>query len=247
MRQQTLDLRTWGGKRPGAGRKPAGKSRRAPHDAREPFRASQPVHVSLRLAGHVWNLRSERSYAIVHGALDAVRRRPGFRVAHFSIQGNHIHLIVEADGPRNLATGMRSLTIRLARRLNEMMGARGPVFEDRFHAHVLRTPTEVRNALRYVAENHANHRERLGLAARRDRPDPFSSAVARVPLGGQMELWNEGVVSAARTWLLRGGERFDPAAGLDKRARRSASWVEGALPEGTGFGMSGKRVESGRN
>lgn len=217
MKQQTLDLRTWGGKRPGAGRKRSGERRRIPHLAREPFRASQPVHVSLRVADHVWNLRSERSYAIVHGALDAVRRRRGFRVAHFSIQGNHVHLIVEADGPGSLANGMRALSIRLARKLNVMMGTRGPVFEDRFHAHVLRTPTEVRNALRYVAENQTNHRERLGLAARRDRPDPFSSVVARVPLRGQLELWHADVASAARTWLLREGERSGvaPEGGLD--------------------------------
>jgi REP element-mobilizing transposase RayT len=161
--------------------------------------------VSVRLADRVWNLRSERSYAIVHRALDAVRRRPGFRVVQFSIQENHAHFIVEADGPGRLASGMRALSIRLARGLNAMMGTRGRVVEDRFHAHVLRTPTEVRNAVRYVAENHANHRERLGLGARRDRADPYSSAVAKVPLGGQLELWGQGVVSAARTWLMRGG------------------------------------------
>jgi len=99
VKQQTLVLRTWGGKRPGAGRKPLGERRRIPHLARGPFRASQPVHVTLRVAGHVWNLRSERSYLILHAALDAVRRRRGFRVAHFSIQETTSTSVVEADGP----------------------------------------------------------------------------------------------------------------------------------------------------
>lgn len=206
MKQEAFELRTWGGVRRGAGRKPSGERRRVPHSARD-LRATQPVHVSLRVASHVWNLRSERSYAVVHRALEAVRRRRGFRVAHYSIQANHLHLIIEADGPGHLASGMRALSIRIARGLNVLMGTRGPIFEDRFHAHVLRTPTEVRNALRYVAENHANHRERLGLGARRDRPDPYTSTVARVPRGGQLELWGAGVASAARTWLLREGER----------------------------------------
>jgi REP element-mobilizing transposase RayT len=186
--------------------------------------------VSLRVAAHVWNLRSERSYAVVHGALDAVRGRPGFRVVHFSIQANHVHLIVEADGPRSLATGMRALSIRLARRLNVMMGTGGPVFEDRFHAHVLRTPTEVRHALRYVAENHANHRERLGLGARRDRPDSYSSAVARVPLGGQLGLWDQGVASAGRTWLLREGERVNKLLPRPDRRLGRATGVPAAAP-----------------
>lgn len=161
------------------------------------------MHVSLRLADHVWNLRSERSFVIIHEALAGVRRRPDFRVVHFSIQENHLHLIVEAGGPRALGNGMRALSIRIARSLNTMMGRTGPVFEDRFHAHVLRTPTEVRNALRYVLENHVNHRARLGLPAARGRQDEFSSAVAKAPRGGQMVLWVEGVAREAGTWLLR--------------------------------------------
>jgi REP element-mobilizing transposase RayT len=208
MKQSTaLPLRSWGGKRRGAGRKPLGARGGVAHRAREPLRPSQPIHVSIRLAGHVWNLRSERAFAIIHGVLQSVRPRPGFRVAHFSVQGNHLHLLVEANGTVALAAGMRAFSIRLARGLNRMMGVRGAVLEDRFHAHVLRTPAEVRNALRYVLGNRANHLTRLGLPAERERPDRYSSAVVTPPLGGQLELWAEGVVSPSRTWLLRTAER----------------------------------------
>lgn len=225
MKQRTLDLRTWGGARCGAGRKPAGERRRVPHLARERVRPSQPVHVSLRLAEHVWNLRSERAFAIVHAALDSVRRRPAFRVVHFSIQGNHLHLLVEADGAASLASGMRALSIRVARGLNKMMGRSGPVFADRFHAHVLRTPAEVKNALRYVLDNHASHRERLGLTASRDRPDRYSSAVPRSPPGGQLELWGEGVVRPSRSWLLREAERKAGAERGPVTISAESSWL----------------------
>jgi REP element-mobilizing transposase RayT len=136
--QQSLDLKTWGGKRRGAGRKPGHARRSIPHAAREHVSRHQPVHVTLQVAEPVWNLRSERSYRIIDAALRATRRRPDFRVVHFSIQGNHIHVIVEADGTRSFALGVRALSIRLARGLNVMMGRRGPVFADRYHAHVLR-------------------------------------------------------------------------------------------------------------
>jgi putative transposase len=162
MKQQSLDLRTWGGPRSGAGRK-TGRDRPAiPHLSRKPVREYQPVHVTLRMAKHVWNLRSERSFLVFHSALRGAQRRTGFRVVHFSIQGNHVHLIVEAGGTRSLANGVRSLSIRLARGLNAMMGRTGPVFEDRYHAHVLRTPAEVRNALRYVLGNYSSHAARRG-------------------------------------------------------------------------------------
>ena len=193
----------WGGARRGTGRKRVRARRALPHRPREDFTASQPVHVTLRMAGHVWNLRSQRSFAVIHGALDGVRARPGFRVVHFSIQGNHAHVIAEADGLRALANGVRALSIRLARRLNAMMGRSGPVFEDRYHAHVLRTPAEVRNALRYVLGNYAGHSMAWGENLSRTWVDPYSSAVVRAPRVGQLALFAEPVTSEPETWLLR--------------------------------------------
>jgi hypothetical protein len=73
------------------------------------------------------------------------------------VQGNHIHLLVEAAHAAGLASGMRSLTIRLARSLNKLWGRKGKVFSDRFHARTLRTPFEVRRALCYVLNNHRRH------------------------------------------------------------------------------------------
>jgi hypothetical protein len=121
----------WGGRRDGSGRKPARERRAMRHRPREEFRPSEPVHVTQRMADHVWNLRSQRSFAVIHAALTAARRRNDLRVVDYTILGNHLHLIVEASGRRGLANGMRALGIRLARGLNAMMGRKGPVFEDR--------------------------------------------------------------------------------------------------------------------
>ena len=207
--QRSFEFRTWGGRRPGAGRKTARSRAASPHRAREAFRPYQPVHVTLRMADHVWNLRSQRSFAIIHGALADVRERSDVRVTDYSVQGNHVHLIVEASGQRALGTGIRALTIRLARRLNRMMGRRGAVFEDRFNVHVLRTPAEARNAIRYVLGNYASHAARRGERVSPEWADPYASAVECVPRSGQGAFWPEPVTRAAETWLLRtaGGHR----------------------------------------
>ncbi|HEY6098160.1 MAG TPA: transposase, partial [Anaeromyxobacter sp.] len=125
--QQTLQLRTRGGKRRGAGRPSTRDIPGVPHGRREAIRPYQPVHVTVRMAGFVWNLRSERSYAVIHRALEAARRRADSRIVHFSIQGNHVHLVVEANGTRALSNAVRAFSIRLARLLNRMMGRSGPV------------------------------------------------------------------------------------------------------------------------
>jgi hypothetical protein len=201
MKQQSLDLKTWGGRRKGAGRKPAGEVSAGPREAREAFRPYQPVHVSLRLADHVWNLRSRRSFRIFDAALRALRPRRDFRVVHFSVQGNHIHQVVEAEGASALANGVRAFGIRLARGLNRMMGRRGRVFAGRYHAHVLRTPAEVANAVRYVLGNFASHAARRGERVPQRWSDPYSSAGANQPVGAQGSLFPEPATSQPRTWL----------------------------------------------
>jgi hypothetical protein len=84
------------------------------------------------------NLRSRRSFSVIEAAIAGVIPFRDFRVVHFGVEGTHLHLIVEADHNRALAAGMQGLTIRLAKGLNRLMGTRGRVFADRYHAHVTR-------------------------------------------------------------------------------------------------------------
>jgi REP element-mobilizing transposase RayT len=164
--------------------------------------------VTLRFLPHVWNLRSRRSFDVISAAFAGVARRPDFRIVHFSVQGNHAHLLVEAHGAAALANGMRALCIRIARGLNRMMGRTGPVLSDRYHAHVLRTPVEARHALRYAVGNFASHAARRGEHVRSGNVDRFSSASAELPLSPpvQQELFSAGasvLTRPAETWLLR--------------------------------------------
>lgn len=73
-----------------------------------------------------------------------------FRIVHFTIQANHVHLLVEAVGTQAPGRGMQGLGVRLAKAVNRRLGRRGRVWSDRFHARLLRTPREVRDGLVYV-------------------------------------------------------------------------------------------------
>ncbi len=180
-----------GGARAHAGRK---KGPRVSHHPREKLASRFPVHVTLRVRPEVWNLRSRRCFRALCGAFSRGKERRGFRLVHFSVQGNHLHLVVEAPGERGLSRGMQGLAIRMAKRLNHVMQRHGPVFADRYHAHILRSPRETRAAVAYLLGNFAKHR------AEQERPvpfgflDPFSSAAPH-------ELT---LVAPARTWLLAG-------------------------------------------
>jgi REP element-mobilizing transposase RayT len=199
VKQLGLALRprnTWGGKRKGAGRKPGPRGPGVPHLRRERVTRHRPVHVTMKVRPHVWNLRSRRAFRAIEAALHGVLPRADFRVVHFSVQGNHVHAVVEAEDGTALAGGMNAIAVRLARGLNRLMAAKGPVLRDRYHAHVLRTPAEVRHAIAYVLGNASSHARRGGWVAPPGDADPYSSAA----LGAQ-------VVVRGRSWLLTAGVR----------------------------------------
>jgi putative transposase len=193
--QQELPLPQWGGARKGAGRKREASRPQVPHRPRGKFR-NAALHVTVRMRYEVWNLRTRRCLRALRHAFERGCSRFGLRVIHFSVQGNHIHMIVEAPDPQSLARAMKGLEVRMARALNKVMNRRGPVFADRYHAHLLRTPREAAHAVRYVLENWTVHARREGWAVPRG-VDPCCSMASHDP-GPPMvvePLW----------WMLRAG------------------------------------------
>jgi len=207
-----------GGKRANAGRKRGPGRRRAPHVRRPELLARFPVHVVLRVEDSVGQLRRRRAYHAFRQALYPILRRDDFRIVHMSLQHGHVHLVVEASSKRALSNGMRAFQIAAARRLNQAISEergverKGRVFVDRYHARILMTPREVRNAVGYVLNNWRHHGEDSDVPAR--RVDPYSSGVN---FGGWKELEDSPFVFAVpegfsrlstskpRTWLLRQG------------------------------------------
>ena len=161
IRQHVLTFRTWGGPRRGAGRKRSTARTRVPHGARPRHDARAPLHVTLRLRDGLPSLRRNIVRARILLALGEGRERFGFRLNQFSLQSNHVHLIVEADDALALSRGMKGIAVRVARTVNRVWKRRGSVFSDRFHARALRTPREVRAALAYVLHNARHHGLRL--------------------------------------------------------------------------------------
>ena len=197
-RQLTLARKSgWGGARQGRGAQ--GKDGQpgpgVPHLRRAPVDSRNPVHVTLKVRREVWSLRRKSSVEALQTAF-LKQRHAGearLRVVHFAILSNHLHLIVEAQGRTALSRGLQSLEIRMARALSASMKRNGRVFADRYHAHILKTPTEAGRARRYVLENAAIHDRRAGL--RLLGPDGLTSAAM------------PDCPFPPRTWLLESGYR----------------------------------------
>jgi REP element-mobilizing transposase RayT len=103
-------------------------------------------------------LRRRRVYKVVRGIFCQTADQGRFRICQYSVQHNHIHLIIEASDRAAMTRGMRRVNIRLGKQLNKAMGRRkGRVIADRYHEVHLESPTQVRNALAYVLNNYRKH------------------------------------------------------------------------------------------
>ena len=204
LHQGRLEFKSWGGAREGAGRKREANRARVAHSKRSALKPNHPAHITLRIEAGLKNLRNRSEYATVRKALVAGANRFGMRLVEFAVLSNHLHLVCEADDERALARGMKGLCVRIARALNRLWNRVGSVFSDRYHAHVLKTPRAVRNALNYVLHNAALHGSRLG------GPDPCSSGAWFGGWRHDLARTRVAPVSPlprALTWLLRVGWR----------------------------------------
>ncbi len=141
-------------KRPGP--KPASRPN-VRHRVRPEHKKWQPVHVTLRGVHGLPSFRAQVLYPAFERAVRQTRRED-FRIVEFSIQNNHVHLVVEADDNDALARGMKSFSVRANRLYNAAHGRmRGKVWSDRYHCHELKSPFEVRKALVYCLQNFKKH------------------------------------------------------------------------------------------
>jgi REP element-mobilizing transposase RayT len=219
--EQLVLFKKRGGKRRGAGRPPKGQRAGSPHKARPTLDARYPVHVVLRTVRAVGNLRRRCVYQALREATLTTALRENFRIVQLSIQRTHIHLLVEANDERALASGMQGFQISAAKHLNAAISKgkpgprrRGAVFPDRYHAEVITSPRQARHALSYVMNNWRKHEEDQRVPMSTWTIDWFSSAVTFTgwaEYGDAALLWRGPetydplIVYQPRTWLLKEG------------------------------------------
>jgi REP element-mobilizing transposase RayT len=188
------------------------------HRERAALASRFPVHVTVKLRRGLRPLRRRAEYAALRAAFAAgctggasSARGRGFRLCHYAILNDHLHLLVEARDRMALWRGIQGLLVRIARALNKLWSRKGKVFGDRYHGRILRSPREVRHALRYVLQNARKHAAEGRMLAVPQAIDTYSSAPwfdgFREPITVRGLEAILRPVTDARTWMLTIGWR----------------------------------------
>ena len=110
------ELKRRGGARKGAGRKPKGERAGMPHVARPEHKHRFPVLVTLKRASGLPSMRNRKLLPALEDCFRSAKVKAGFRVTHYGVMHDHVHLIVEADERVALARGVQGLTILPAKK-----------------------------------------------------------------------------------------------------------------------------------
>ena len=83
--------------------------------------------MTLKVRPSLPSLRNVKLVRELEKSFGKAKERGSFRLVHYSIQHDHVHMVVEAVGPEALGRGMKSLAARLARAVNRVFARSGAV------------------------------------------------------------------------------------------------------------------------
>jgi REP element-mobilizing transposase RayT len=222
MRRPDKNGQRRGGRRPGAGRPRRARAGEW-HKARADMSRHHPQHVTLRVVDDVGHLRKRFIWRAIRTALLRTAGRTDFGIVHMSVQGNHIHLICEAENQVALSKGVKGFEVSAAKHINNELRVgnarrKGQVFADRYHVRSMKSLQQTRNCVSYVLNNWRHHRGAPGPVLFDGKLDPYSSAIwfpfwkerttpqIHIPPG-----YDPPPVCTPRTWLLTEGlKRVSP-------------------------------------
>ena len=139
-----------------AGR-PAIHDRGIRHISRDPIKRLTALHLTIKIIRDKAGLKNKAMLKVLQQAIVKARGK-GLAVIHYTLEFDHIHLLVESGDHQELGKAMQSLGVSLSMAINRLRKAKGRVFKTRYHLRKLKTPTEIKNVISYILNNTIKHR-----------------------------------------------------------------------------------------
>ena len=162
----------------GAGR-PASVDIGIRHISRERIKKTSALHLTIKVRSNKASIQTKKILKALHHAIKRARLKK-LRVIHYTLEYNHLHLLVEAVDNKVLHSGMQALGISLAKAINRIKCKKGGVYKNRYHFRKLNSRRELKNALHYIFRNGMKHKRSASLI------DPYNSLVAEKRISADM-------------------------------------------------------------
>lgn len=140
------------------------------HTVRPRIHKTTMLHLTIKVRENKADIKNKRILKLLHHAIKRARLQR-LKVLHYTLEYNHVHLLVEATNNQILHKGMQAFGITFSKWINRLKLRKGTVYKHRYHFHALRSTRERKNALNYIFTNGVKH------GRTRSRIDPYNSFV----------------------------------------------------------------------
>lgn len=174
----------------GAGR-PAIHDRGVRHIARDKVTRNTSLHLTIKIERVKAGLKNKDVVKQLHESIKKARKM-GLRVIHYTLEFDHLHLLVETDNNDQLSKGMQSFGISFSKGINKIKQEAGKVYKTRYHFRKLKTPKEIKNVIHYILGNSIKHSKKGSILS------PYNSAVIAGSYFSGFELMIEDTISKSQ-------------------------------------------------
>ena len=110
-------------------------------------------HVVAKTNRGEFILHSDEMKELFLSILKAAKKKFSFKLKHFCIMSNHIHMLLEPAPETSLSKLMQWILSVFAIRFNRIFGQIGHVWYDRFKSNVIISFHHLVNTFQYISEN----------------------------------------------------------------------------------------------
>jgi REP element-mobilizing transposase RayT len=138
------------------------------HRSRMKINKPTSFHLTIKVRENKADIQSKKLLKALHHAIGRARLK-NLKVVHYTLEYNHVHLLVETNDHRILHAGMQALGISFSKAINKLKSYKGSVYKHRYHQRRIGSARELKNVLLYIFNNGRKHKRTTR------RIDPFNS------------------------------------------------------------------------
>jgi REP element-mobilizing transposase RayT len=131
------------------------------------------MHLTIKVEKRKAGLKNKSILKVLKRAI-LKGRSSGLRIIHFTLEYDHVHLLVESDCKIKLGRGMMRFGVTLAKGINKFQKGSGQVYKHRYHQRFINSGRDLKNVLNYIFKNGLKHKTASTLV------NPFNSIRAEV-------------------------------------------------------------------
>ncbi|MGZ3789032.1 MAG: transposase [Bacteriovorax sp.] len=141
------------------------------HSSRPFLKKPSSLHLTVKIKKNRADMKNKSVLGLLKRAIKNARRQ-GLKVIHYSLEYDHVHLLIEADNNYILGKGMQAFGVTLSKAINRMRKLKGGVYKHRYHFRHISSARELKNVMNYIFTNGLKHKTAKNIM------NPFNSMKA---------------------------------------------------------------------